>query len=415
MKKLVLAIFAISLFPLFAELYPARRYVEVGVSANVTAAQNVMPLTDIFKKHLVIDLKKVYSEMGNDGASAGVSTNEEFYIDCNFMTFSLGAHVSSSFDMNMNISKDLFKALDGIVPGTVYSGEANFWAQSFAAFSAPIKFNVDKWKIKITPSYFVPLFYIPSTTVKGYAVNGLDGSVTAVAAAPIEFYTISEFKGLIKDGEFSTDFVDKMEAGYFTSGLATSGGIDLSASVEYPLLEKLDVGGYISMPILPGRLKHKVTAVATLTARVDSLMQMIVDEKEGDTSAKISDAAYSSANYCVSRPLRLGAECAWRPIGKWLTLRGLLGFGLRNPFGNDVSARSFYPEYRLSADLVALGMLGLTLSTEYRNKIFAHGLGIMLNFRAVEFDFSAALCSSSFVQSFKGEGASAGVGVKFGW
>lgn len=415
MKKLFFVIFAFSLFPIFAELHPARRYVEVGNTLNFTASENIMPIADIFKKNLVLDLKKIYSEMSNDGATVGMSLNEEFFIDCNFSKFGVGAHVASAFDMNMNISKDLFKVVESVKPGDVYNAKANVWAESFAVFSVPVRFSVDKWRIKITPSYFVPLVYVPSTTVSGYAVNGVDGSITVSASAPIEFYTVSEFKGLVKDGDFSTDFVNNFDASYIASDLATSGGIDLSAAVEYPLLETLDIGGYVFTPILPGRLKHKVTAMANVSIRADSLMQMVIDNESPDATAKFSDAAYSSANYSVNRPLRLGAECAWRPWGKWLTLRGLLGFGLRNPFGEDVSIKSLYPEYSLSADLVALGMFGLTLSTEYKNKIFAHGLGIMLNFRAIEFDISAAVCSSSFIQSFRGEGVSAGVGVKFGW
>lgn len=415
MKKIFFAILVFSLFPIFAELHPARRYVEVGNLVNVTASENVMPLNEIFKKKLVLDLKKIYSEMSGDGASMGLSVNEEVYIDCSFKSFGIGLHASTSLDMNMNISKDLFKVVENVAPGKVYNAEANLWAESFAVFSVPVKFAVDKWRVKITPSYFIPVFYFPSTTVSGYAVNGVDGSVTVSAVAPFEFYTVSEFKGLIKDGDFSTDFVKNLDSGTLSNSMLSSGGIDLNAAVEYPLFETFDVGGYLSLPILPGRMKHKVSAMATLSVHTDSLMQTIIDGNSPSTTAEFSDAKYSSANYSVNRPFRIGAECAWRPLGRWLALRGLLGLGLRNPFGNDVTIKSLYPEYRLAADVTALGMFGLSFSTEYRNKIFAHGVGVMLNFRAVEFDVFAAVCSSSFIQSFKGEGASAGVGVKFGW
>ena len=415
MKKIFFVLLTFSLFPVFAELHPARRYVEVGNLVEVTVSENVKPLNEIFKKKLVLDLKKMYSEMSGDGASLGLSANEEFYVDGNFKGFGLGFHASASLDMNMNISKDLFKVVEGIAPGNVYSAEANVWAESFAVFSVPVKVSVDKWRIKVTPSYFIPVFYFPSTTVSGYAVNGVDGSITANAVAPFEFYTVTEFKGLIKDGDFSTDFVKELDGGTLATDMLLSGGIDLNAAVEYPLFETFDVGGYVSLPIVPGRLKHKVSAMATLSVHTDSLMQAIIDGDSPAYTAEFSDAVYSSADYYVNRPFRLGAECAWRPVGNWITLRGLLGIGLRNPFGDDVTIKSFYPEYRLAADFSAFGMFGLSFSTEYRNKIFAHGLGIMLNFRAIEFDVSAAVCSSSFIQSFRGEGASVGVGVKFGW
>jgi len=353
--------------------------------------------------------------MSDSGATAALSVRNDVHLDFNFSKFGIGFFAGTEVGANLNISKDLFKVLDGIVPGTVYQAEASVWFESFATFSVPVRFNVNKWKVKITPTYFVPLVYVPATTVKGSAVNGVDGSITATATAPIEFYTISEFKGLIKDGDFSTDFTNNIEVGTLLSDMANSGGLDLSAAVEYPLKENFDLGGYITMPVLPGRLKHKVSALATVSVHTDSLMSAMSDDNSPDADAELSDAVYSDANYVVNRPMRFGVECAWRPLGKWLTLRGLGGFALRNPFGEDVSIKSFYPEYKLGVDLVALGMFGLNLSTQYTKKVFAHGIGIMLNFRAVEFDISAAVCSSTFVQSFKGDGATAAVGVKFGW
>ena len=415
MKKIVLAIFAFAAFPLFAEIQTARRYIEVGVSADVMVAQNIMPLADILKKNLVIDLQKVYSDMSASGATVSLSNRDEVYIDANFKSFGLGVHVAAEVGSSFNISKDLFKVLDGVVPGQLYQADASVWLESFATVSVPVRVNINKWKVKVTPTYFVPLLYVPATTVTGYAVNGLDGSVTAMAKSPLDFYTISEFEGLIKDGDFSTDFVDNIDSATLLSDMANSGGFDLSASVEYAFTEKFDLGGYITMPIVPGRLKHKVSTIATAYAHSKSIMQMVFDDEEADADVDLSDAVYSDANYVVNRPLRFGVECAWRPFGKWLVLRGMGGAALRNPFGEDVTIKSFYPEYKLGVELSAFGMLGINLSTQYLKKIFAHGFDLMFNFRAVEFDISAAISSPSFVQSFRGEGVCAGVGVKFGW
>jgi hypothetical protein len=192
-------------------------------------------------------------------------------------------------------------------------------------------------------------------------------------------------------------------------------GFDISALVEYPLFDTLDVGGYANIPIVPARLKGKVSATATLSAQCDSIMRVITDDSKFEKTAEITDAVYSDANYAVNRPMRLGAECAWRPVGKWLTLRGSAGLALRNPFGEDFSVKSVYPEYKLGVEIVGIGMFGLNLSTEYTKKIFAHSVGIMLNFRAIEFDIAAAVCSPTFIQSFKGGGLCASAAVKLGW
>ena len=415
MKKIILALFALSIFPLFAELHPTRRYVEVGLSVDAMACQNVMPLTEIFKKNLVIDLRKIYSDMDKNGATFAFCVDDSLYFDVNLEDFRLGFHLATEVSANINLSKDLFEVLDGIYPGVLYQGEASVWAESFATFSVPVSVKLDKWRLKLAPTCFVPFVYVPATTVKGYAMNGVDGSIVAKAQAQLDFYTIGEFKGLVTDGELSTDVFKNFEADSILSNIASSAGFDLSAEVEYQLFDSFDLGGYITAPIIPGHLRHKVSTVATASVQTDSLLGSVIDEESPETDAKFGDAYYSSCNYVVNRPLKFGLECAWRPFGKWLTLRGLAGAALRNPFGGDVTIKSFYPEYKLGIDLEALGMFGLSLYSQYTKKVFAHGLGIMLNFRAVELDVNAAICSPSFVQSFKGYGLTAGVGLKFGW
>ena len=143
MKKIFLAIFAFAAYPLFAEIHTARRYVEVGVSADVMVAQNIMPLADILKKNLVIDLQKIYSDMSDSGATIALSNHDEVYIDANFKSFGLGVHVAADVGANFNISKDLFKVLDGVVPGQLYQADASVWLESFATVSVPVRVNIN--------------------------------------------------------------------------------------------------------------------------------------------------------------------------------------------------------------------------------------------------------------------------------
>lgn len=416
MKKILFVVLTLCLSSLFAELYPARRYVELGVGVDVLAAQNAMPLADIFKKNLVLDLKSISSSLPKSGFRAYLWEADDVHLDFNFKKFGFGFHANTEYSANLNISKELFDILgSGIRPGEEYTAEGNVWAESFVSFSVPVRFNVGKWRVKVAPACFAPIFYAPSTTVKARAVNGNDGSVTISASAPIEFYTVGKYKDIVKNGTISTDFLKDFDTKNIGQDLARAMGFDISALVEYPLFDTLDVGGYANIPIVPARLKGKVSATATLSAQCDSIMRVITDDSKFEKTAEITDAVYSDANYAVNRPMRLGAECAWRPVGKWLTLRGSAGLALRNPFGEDFSVKSVYPEYKLGVEIVGIGMFGLNLSTEYTKKIFAHSVGIMLNFRAIEFDIAAAVCSPTFIQSFKGEGLCASAAVKLGW
>ncbi len=416
MKKLLFVFLTLCLSSLFAELYPARRYVELGYTEALRVSQNAMPMADIFKKNLVLDLKKISKGMPKSGFAFAFEDNSALNLDFNFSRFAFGFHIDSQFSGRLNISKSLFDVLaEGVSPGKTYTADANFWSESFVSFSVPVRFNVGKVRVRLSPSWFSPIYYVPSTKITCSAINGNDGSLRLTASAPIEVYTVTEFKGLVNDGKLSGDFVDKIKDDDLARSFAQSAGIDLAALVEYPLLDTLDIGGYANIPIVPARLKHKVTGTASLSVSTDSLIKVAFDDSKMEHSADISDVAYSGANYLVNRPLRLGAECAWRPVGKWLTMRAAAGFAMRNPFGADFSAKSVYPEYKLGLEIVGIGMFGLGLSTEYTKKVFAHAVGIMLNFRAIEFDISAAVCSPTFVQSFKGEGVAAALGVKLGW
>ena len=59
MKKYLLAVCTIVALATvsYAELYPAKRFVEFGTNIDVTASENLMPLDEVFQKDLVIDFE----------------------------------------------------------------------------------------------------------------------------------------------------------------------------------------------------------------------------------------------------------------------------------------------------------------------------------------------------------------------
>ncbi len=416
MKKLLFTITVLLISAAFAELYPSRRYVEVGTTVQAQASENIMPIADFLKKDLVLDISSIYSKMGDNGFVLTGSIKPEFYTDLNFKKFGFGIHFGADFSGSLSLSKELFGFLaEGFEAGESKSADVDFWMQSFATFSVPVRFNIGSWRIKVTTTYFMPAFYIPNTNVSGSVTNSLDGKFEIVAAAPIVMYTAGKIKDFVVDGKISTDFVDSLDGADFVREMARNGGLDLSALVEYPVTDELDVGGYARIPVIPGRLKNKVETTVTATVRMPSMMGVLLGDEETEKNYETSDAVYSDANYSVNRPLRLGGEAAWRPFGAWFTVRGSLGFGLRNPFGKDVNKHSWYPEYLVGLEVAAFNVFGLNLYSEYTEKVFANTLGVMLNFRAVEIDLTAAMCSSNFTKSWMGHGFRAGVGLKFGW
>lgn len=404
MKKIFFAILLISAFSTFAELYPSKRYVEFGLGAGVGFSENLAAVSDIMKKEVVIDCNKLYSSMRNGFIMTG-SANAETYLDFNFRNFGFGIHNKVNTSGRMNISRDLFGIFaNGIQAGEKTSVDMNFWLQSFLETSAPVYFKIFNFKVKVAPTYFIPLVYIPDAQAKTSFMNNSDGTIEANVDIPITIYTAQKFDD--SDTIFISDYI---------TNILKNGGFDLGVLVEYPFTRKLDLGAYANIPIVPGRLKGKLSSSITASVKTPSLIDMFSSDGEIESDYEMSDFEYTEDLYYVNRPLRFGAEIAYRPWRNWLTLRAKAGLAFRNPFGKDFNLRSFYPEYDLGVDLVLFYILGLSLHTEYTQQIFAHTFQLMLNARVFELDVSVGLCNSDFTKSFRMQGACAAVTVKFGF
>ncbi|MDE7291400.1 MAG: hypothetical protein K2N58_05060 [Treponemataceae bacterium] len=406
MKKIFFAILLISAFSTFAELYPSKRYVEFGLGAGAGFSENLADVSEIMKKEIVIDFNKLYSSMRKGFIVTG-SVNAETYLDFNFRNFGFGIHNKVNTSGRMNISRDLLGIFaNGIQAGKKTSVDMNFWFQSFLETSAPVYFKIFNFKVKVTPTYFVPLVYVPDVSANASFVNNSDGTTEANINIPIEIYTAQRF-GTSDDSD--TVFIDD----YYITDVLKNGGFDLGVLVEYPFTRKLDLGAYANIPIVPGRLKGKLSSSLRESVKMPSLIDF--DDDKIETDYEMSDFEYTEDLYYVNRPLRFGAEIAYRPWRNWLTLRAKAGLAFRNPFGKDFNLRSFYPEYDFGVDLVLFYVLGLSLHTEYTQQIFAHTFQLMLNARVFELDVSAGLCNSDFTKSFRMQGARAAVAVKFGF
>ena len=416
MRKIFFAVLLICVFSAFAELYPSKRYVEIGAGAGFSFSQNLAGVTDIMKKELVIDLNEIYSNMKNGFVmTAGVTP--EAYMDFNFKKFGFGIHAGVDVSGRMNISRDFFRILaNGIEAGKETSVDMNFWLQSFAEASVPVYFKIFDFKVKVTPTYFVPLVYVPDVSARASLVNKSDGTIEAKINAPLSIYTAKKFTDSF-DGSIDSIFSGG-DISSMVSDSLKNGGFDLGVLVEYPFTRKLDLGAYANIPIVPGKLNGKLSTSITASIKTPSLIDKIAgDEDAGEVESdyEIDDFVYTEEKYYVNRPLRFGAEIAYRPWKNWLTLRASAGLAFRNPFGKDFNIRSFYPEYNLGVDLVLFYVLGLSFHTEYTQQVFAHTLQLILNARVFELDISAGICNSDFLKSFKIQGARAAVAVKFGF
>ena len=94
----------------------------------------------------------------------------------------------------------------------------------------------------------------------------------------------------------------------------------------------------------------------------------------------------------------------------------MLGFAVRNPFGDDYSAgHSTFLEYSLAAELNVLWVLKLNFATLYHNQVFTQRFGFGLNLYVFELVANVGASGASFTKSWDVSGLNANVGFRFGF
>lgn len=429
MKKL-LAVFALAIAaaPIFADIYFPHRFVEFGVNADLEAGQNIFGVSDIFVKDLVIDLPKIYEDMGDGGFFLNAGEAVSMFANVNIMGYGIGFKASETLNARLNISREFFKLLaEGNELDTEVETSTSLSLESYIDVSVPIYLKFNGLKITATPSFFVPILYLPNPKATLTYCTQSDGKVYAKGLADFTLYSLIDLSGgIVTDentGNTSFDFSGLGTPEEMLKSLMAStngcGGVDLALQVEYPFMENLDIGAYTNVPIVHGLLKNSVSGSVDFSVDMDGFLDYYTsgEETEGnafDVEYSVGNLVTNSSQYYVNRPFRIGLEAAYRPFGNWFTIHPKVGVAMRNPFGSDFSVDSIYPEYSLSAQFSLLNILGANLTTQYVNQVFAHSLGLYLNARVLEINLNIGTGGCDFLKSFTISGLKASVGVTVG-
>ncbi|MCR5725340.1 MAG: hypothetical protein K6G80_09675 [Treponema sp.] len=405
MKKLLAAICAVTTASLLsAELYKPNRIVEFGVETGVGVSNNYFCLPDYLKEEIVFDLKDIADTMAGDGMIIDLYSTSRTFLNINVNEkFRLGFFSGLEASGYINIAEDLFKVLGkGVSIGETQNFQIEGYGDIFATSGISFQTKYRDYGIKIIPTFFMPVLYVANATASVKAVNNSDGSIEVRADAPLDVYTAIDMEN-IDDEEFTADKLNE---------LFKTGGFDLTLEVEKQVRKTVDVGLFTRIPIIPGRMKHKMTAHMYAYYVENGFLNYMSEDESHETDHGVDDIVYSSASFKVHRPFRLGAEAAWRPFGKWMTFRPELAIAVRNPYSSEMT---FYPEYALSATFSLFNILGLTAATGYQNRVFVQTLSLMLNARVLEIDAGASLRGANFSRSFNYSGLGAYIAVKAGF
>lgn len=404
-KKLISAVLVLftGLSCLFAErMVVPRRYVELGVDTQFGFSNNYFGLNHILTKNITFDLPKISSEMSDQGIIFDTNVAQNFWLDVNFgkMQFRFSEGIESNIQLNV------FKGLiDFLAKGNKlnapldFGGTANGSAYMF--FDTTFGYDISGWRFSVRPAVFVPLVHARTKQISANFPNAENGELSFDINIETDIYTGFDSSNITED--FSADKLLNMDK--------ATPGFDIELSLEHQIVRTLQGQIFIRCPIVPGGLHYKANNKMTYTYSGPNVLTLIMG-KSNEYPEYTNNASYGSDDIFVNRPFHTGIRGAWRPFGNWCTFRGMIGFGVENPFSAEASG---YMEFEAQADILLINIFGFTYTSSYHDKIFTQSLGIAFNFRVLELDFGIGVQGADFLKSFTGTGVIGAVGIKLGF
>ncbi len=380
----------------------AHRYFELGINADINVANNYFTPADLLQRQLTIDLRQIADTMQMPSFRFDTNNSVEYFMNLNLPN-GVHAGLSAGVDIsgNINLSKSVFEFLGkGNKLGEKLDIKNDMHFDAFAYVDASAGFNFKKSHITVVPAVFHPLLHAEMPKCKASFENSASGKTMVAAEAEVKLNSFTNIGSYIGQGGDPSNPAEDLKTGW---------GFDLHVAVEHKVLEALQCGAYMRIPFVPGRLENEISVETAALFDIDSL----IDATGGSVhSHSFTQTANRRESYPLHRPFRMGAEVAWRPVGKWLTLGSLLGLGVSYPYRTYAKP---YIDYSIYTNLSLFEILGLTLSSARFNQIFKQQVGIMINARVLQIDVGVSSQSSDFAHSFQLSGVGAFVGISLGF
>ncbi|MDD5929481.1 MAG: hypothetical protein PUC37_06700 [Spirochaetales bacterium] len=400
MKKLIFLSLAFMVLAnsIFAKSFFDERYVELRVEAPFGFSNNTFSATDIFKKDLVIDLKKIADTIPEKGLDFALYANPNVQLNFRFGDVFVGFEDGTDIYGKLNISKDLFKFIgygNEIGETLDISCDAIFDAFAYSQFSFGLK--TGKIKFRVTPGVFIPIASATSGDSKFSYVNSEDGTISLNLSSKFDVYTIIDFSEMEKYSSFNyEDYI-------------RYAGVDLGGIIGYQVFSPLLIYADFRIPIVPGILPMHASMSNEFTMNMKIMNFDNMDEPDSQLMQFKYD---TSSSYKINRPLKFMGYMDFAPLGNFLDIKAGAGLGVRHPF---VSDSYVYPQYYVGFMFNLFNVLKLGVSSDYIDQIFKQQLTSVLNLRIIEIDAGISMQSTSFLKSFSKCGVGAYLAFSIGF
>jgi len=370
------------------------RAIEVGFFINPFLSNNFIPIPDIFKETIRINMDDLAKGLILDfGANV-----RPFY-------FMIDSREGWGFGLSTDI--DVFGIVDlnkVMLSFDETDGEdSTVGASVFVSAGIDTFFHIKKFKVKLRPALFYPAAYL-KTDVKYTFLNTDEGTEMCI-----------DYEGRLYTAFPMNDIQP--------NALTGTPGIDVSIGVEYPLSKAVgisnsvfdfDVGlDLINIPIFSSTLKN----LRRYKGRIGS--EEVINIFDGDGMGKLFSSFTEFANeeideegtYKVERPFKMLMHANWRPGGKQsLTIIPVFGFAydklFLDPFGVEAG---------INLRLSAANMLVFLFGVNYTDRAWNNSLDMAINFKAFEIQIGAKMRSRDFIKSWTGHGAGVSFGLILGY
>ncbi|MDR3145362.1 MAG: hypothetical protein LBU21_03715 [Treponema sp.] len=379
------------------------RIVELGLDLDLGFGNTIVKLGDIFnfRKTLRINLASMAAGKLSAMENAALSAFFDVHIG---NKLSIGVFSGFQVDAFQSAPKEFTELLRrGNAKTKSVKLELSAGAAAFVDAGLRVESVVDKLRVAVKPAAYVPLVYLPPLDM-GVELSMTESGMVLDGSAVMNMYAAVSPEKLLEEG--ITDL-----AVLIPSPLPL--GFDLSLEGSYELLPVLDLGLSIShIPLYPAQLRYRMRQEFSIKGDWSDLFNTLT-EGNFDMPAMESSRTYSDGTlFTAFRPLRFDVSVAYRPLGIDLfVFRSHIGFSVLTVFGYDTACFNA----GLGGEIRIANILGLSLGTDYVERLWKHALGLRLNLRALELNGEISLKGPDIPNSFQGRGLGATVGIRLGF
>ena len=393
MKRIAALLITLSLActSLFAKGFFESRFFETRVSVPFGVSNNVFALNDVMKEVVVIDLKEISENLVNDGFVLDVFAQPSVGFNFNILGVTVGVNAGVDTSGQIALSRGIFDFLGkGLKVNETLDISVSPSVDIFAFGEVNFGLSLSRLSLYVRPAAFAPIITTAGSSGGVKITNKDDGSIILDLGAKVDVYSPLDFS----NGMDSLSNIDPMQ---IENEIVNNMGFDVAMGASLPLSRQLVVSADVRLPMVPATINNKFAM--NFESHTELSAETLKDFKFEQPEPKITGE--SNLNYKVHRPMKLMVYGDYYPLGNFIDLRAGAGMGLYHPF-MDTSIP--YLQYYLGATANLIGILKLSLSTEYTDRVFIHQLGTVFSLRFIEVDTGLSIQSSDFAKSFQVSG-----------